>query len=161
MKYVTIIFFITLIVFLSLSDNNKDEQYKKLSEEIEFVTEEITIVKKDGTRHNFIAEIADDDAKRNLGLMFRKEMANDRAMLFLFDKESIIHMWMKNTYIPLDMLFIDADGKVMHIKENAQPHSTDTISSIYKVKAVLELNAKTVENLSINPGDIVLYKILH
>src|SRR3546814_16503275 len=85
--------------------------------------------------------------------MFRRQMAADAGMLFLFGGSKVRAMWMKNTLIPLDMLFIDETGKIVRIEERTVPHSERAIVSGGPVSAVLELNAGTASRLSIKPGD--------
>jgi hypothetical protein len=91
----------------------------------------------DGTPYS--VELATTPAQLAHGLMFRKHLASDHGMLFVFDTPQILTMWMKNTLIPLDMLFIDAEGTVIFIAENTTPHSEALISSPIPAKAVLEL----------------------
>lgn len=107
------------------------------------------------TVHEFVVEIADDSAERSRGLMFRKEMAPDAGMLFIFPGNQPVAFWMKNTYIPLDMLFIDRTGRIVNIHERAVPRSLETIHSKGPVRAVLELNGGTAARLAIKPGDTV------
>jgi uncharacterized membrane protein (UPF0127 family) len=87
--------------------------------------------------------------------MFRREMAPDRGMLFAFGETRQVFMWMKNTYLPLDMLFIGKDGKVRSIKENAEPLSESIIDSKGPIDFVLELNAGTVKRLRLRAGNRV------
>ena len=82
-------------------------------------------------------EVADTEAKREQGLMFRRSLSGDHGMIFLFDGEHEITMWMKNTYIPLDMIFIGNDWRVRHIAYDAEPFSTDVISSMRPASRVL------------------------
>ncbi len=89
------------------------------------------------------------------GLMFRRSMAPDRGMLFDFERTEPVAMWMKNTYLPLDMLFIRADGTVARIAADTEPLSTRTITSGEPVLGVLELNAGTAARLGLHPGDKV------
>jgi uncharacterized protein len=103
----------------------------------------------------FTVELATTTAERELGLMYRQSMAPDAGMLFIYAGEQPVEFWMKNTLIPLDMLFIGADGRIRHIVERAVPLTETTIPSIYPVKAVLELNGGTVERLGIHEGDLV------
>ncbi|WP_043748367.1 DUF192 domain-containing protein [Methylobacterium nodulans] len=117
-------------------------------------TEPLTIVSRSG-RHAFQVEVMRDDAGRAQGLMFRRSMAPDHGMLFDFAQVAPVTMWMKNTYLPLDMLFIRADGTVARIAADTEPLSTRTISSGGPVLAVLELNAGTAAKLGLRPGDKV------
>ena len=114
----------------------------------------LTIVGGSG-RHTFQVEVARNDADRAQGLMFRRNLAPDRGMLFDFARVQPISMWMQNTYIPLDMVFIRADGTVARVAENAEPLSTRTIPSGEPVLAVLEVPGGTAARLGIKPGDRV------
>ncbi|MGE7412741.1 DUF192 domain-containing protein [Methylobacterium tarhaniae] len=116
--------------------------------------EPLTIASRSG-RHTFQVEVMRDDAGRAQGLMFRRKMASDRGMLFDFERTAPVAMWMKNTYLPLDMLFIRADGTVARIATDTEPLSTRTIPSGEPVLGVLELNAGTAARLGLHPGDKV------
>ena len=120
-----------------------------------FDTQPLTIVTKDGKSHAFTVELAVTPGQREQGLMNRREMAPDHGMLFAFGETRQVFMWMKNTYLPLDMLFIGKDGKVRTIKENAEPHSEAIIDSRGPIDYVLELNGGTVKRLGIRPGNRV------
>ncbi len=109
-------------------------------------------------RHRFVVEVALTDRQWSRGLMFRKDMAPDRGMLFRYDGERPVAMWMKNTFIPLDMLFVGADGRIKRIAENTTPLSLETIHSGGPVAAVIELNGGITRRLGIAPGDQVIYK---
>jgi hypothetical protein len=100
-------------------------------------------------------EIADTPAKQAFGLKFRRSMPPDHGMLFLFGGEREVQMWMQDTFISLDMLFISAEGRVMRIAENAEPFSEDIISSQGPASAVLELNAGAARRLGVKVGDLV------
>jgi uncharacterized protein len=115
----------------------------------------LAIVTASGQRHVFEVEFANTDESRARGLMFRRYMAPNRGMLFDFGAEREVGMWMQNTYIPLDMLFIRADGIVTRIEERTEPLSTRTISSGGPVRSVLELNGGLTANLGIRAGDRV------
>lgn len=114
------------------------------------------IIVTSGGRQTFEVEQARTDEERARGLMFRRTIAPDYGMLFDFGaKESDASMWMKNTYIPLDMLFIRADGTIRSIAENTVPFSTDIIASGGPIKAVLEVQGGTARRLGLKPGDKV------
>jgi uncharacterized membrane protein (UPF0127 family) len=115
--------------------------------------ETLTIVTQGGQRHAFQVEVARNDADRAQGLMFRRSMAPEHGMLFDFAKVAPVSMWMQNTYLSLDMLFVRPDGTVARIAANTEPLSTRTIPSGEPVLAVLELNAGTAARLGIKPGD--------
>ncbi len=118
----------------------------------------LEIVSRTGV-HVFAVELAADDASRAKGLMFRRELPEGRGMLFDFHREQEISMWMENTYIPLDMIFIAGDGRIRHIAENTVPLSRATVSSRGPVRGVLEVIAGTVRKLGIAPGDRVAHPI--
>jgi uncharacterized membrane protein (UPF0127 family) len=107
----------------------------------------------------FDIELALDDLHRSHGLMFRKNLGPYEGMLFDFFQEMPVSFWMKNTLIPLDMLFIAADGTIKHIHANAVPMTTDPIPSQYPVRAVLEINGGSAALLGIKPGDKVKHPI--
>lgn len=123
------------------------------------VFEPVGIVTASGVRHVFQVELAITPEQKSRGLMFRREMAADRGMLFDFGPgESEATMWMRNTFIPLDMLFIRANGVIRRIAENTTPFSEATISSGGPVKGVLELNAFTCRRLGVAAGDRVEHR---
>lgn len=117
-------------------------------------TEPLAIASRNG-RHAFQVEVMRTDAQRAKGLMYRRSMAADHGMLFDFERDEPVTMWMKNTYLPLDMLFIRPDGTVSHIAANTEPLSTRTIASGGPVLGVLEINAGTAAKLGIRVGDKV------
>ena len=114
----------------------------------------LEIASKTGV-HAFSVEIADTDAEREKGLMFRKELPEGRGMLFDFHREQEVGFWMENTYIPLDMIFIRGDGRILRIAENTEPLSTRIIPSGGPVRAVLEVIGGTARKFGIAPGDRV------
>jgi uncharacterized membrane protein (UPF0127 family) len=122
---------------------------------LRFETGPLAIETASGARHRFTVEFADTDARRAQGLMYRERMAPDAGMLFDFQQDQLVAMWMRNTRIPLDMLFIDRAGRVVNIRERAVPFSEESIYSAGPVRAVLELNGGTVARLGIRPGDRV------
>jgi uncharacterized membrane protein (UPF0127 family) len=113
------------------------------------------VVSTDGGEHSFSVEIADDPRERSRGLMFRREMAADEGMLFDFGAEEPASFWMRNTYIPLDMLFIRADGTVESIAEHTTPLSERPVPSKGPVRFVLEINGGLSDELGIEAGDQV------
>jgi uncharacterized membrane protein (UPF0127 family) len=116
----------------------------------------LEIVSKSGV-HVFDVEVVSNDADRAKGLMFRKELPEGRGMLFDFKQDQDISMWMKNTYIPLDMIFITADGRIRRIAENTEPLSERIIPSGGPVRGVLEVIGGTARKLGIAPGDRVAH----
>lgn len=116
--------------------------------------EPLTIQSRTGPKR-FEVEVMRDDAGRSRGLMFRRHMAADHGMLFDFERDEPVTMWMKNTYLPLDMVFIRPDGSVSRIAADTEPLSTAIIPSGSPVVAVLELNAGTAARLGLQAGDRV------
>jgi uncharacterized membrane protein (UPF0127 family) len=121
-------------------------------------SEPLVIETASGNELSFDAEIADDDAERSRGLMFRRSMQEREAMLFIWPEPYEVGMWMRNTYIPLDMLFITADGEVVHIARETVPHSLDVVSAGREVLAVLEIKGGAAGRLGIAPGDRVRHR---
>jgi uncharacterized membrane protein (UPF0127 family) len=124
----------------------------------EGVREPLTIQAGSGARHVFQVEVADDPGERAQGLMFRRSMAADHGMLFDFRTSAEVGFWMENTYLPLDLLFIRADGRIARISRGT-PLSREVIPSGEPVLAVLELNAGTAARLGIRPGDLVRHRV--
>lgn len=119
-----------------------------------FTTGQLTI-ESGGKSHVFKIELALNQEQQEQGLMYRRTMAADAGMLFLYDAPRDITMWMKNTLLPLDMLFVAADGTITRIVERAVPQSLTTIPSGGPAKAVIELNGGTAARLGLKPGDHV------
>ena len=109
----------------------------------------------------FKVEVAADAASQEHGLMYRQDLPPDAGMLFDFHQESRVSFWMKNTPLPLDMVFIRADGTVASVEPNAVPYSTESIPSGEPVRAVLEINGGRAHDLGIAPGDKVRAPIFH
>ncbi|TPQ33767.1 hypothetical protein C2U70_18630 [Bradyrhizobium guangdongense] len=107
----------------------------------------------------FAVEMATTEEEKQTGLMYRKELADGKGMLFDFSPEQEVTMWMKNTYISLDMIFIRADGRILRIAENTEPMSTKIIPSRGLAKAVLEVPAGTAQKYGIRPGDRVAHPL--
>ncbi len=114
-----------------------------------FEFDTLTIVTQDNEQHDFTVELAQSPEQRALGLMYRQDLAEDHGMLFIYSRPNEASMWMKNTYISLDMLFIDARGRIVRIAERTEPHSLRAISSGRPVRAVLELKGGTAERLGL------------
>ncbi len=115
------------------------------------------VLKTSSGDHNFNIEVATTDQERTLGLMFRRALPENGGMLFLYNPPQPAAMWMRNTLIPLDMVFISADGKVHRIEANTEPFSTALIASEGAVVGVLELNAGEADKIGLKPGDKVVY----
>ena len=125
---------------------------------VTFPKSKLTIKTAKGA-HKFDIEMAVSRAQQSQGLMYRRSLPADAGMLFDYRIPQRIMMWMKNTLIPLDMVFIGADGRVVNIVERTIPQSVATVSSKGKVRAVLEVNGGTASRLGIKPGDHVSHKI--
>lgn len=100
-------------------------------------------------------ELADTNRSRGIGLMHRAEIAPDRGMLFDFGSDRVVRMWMRNTFISLDMFFIDRAGRIVYIAENTVPHSEKTVTAGMPVRAVLEMGAGSAKRLSVEAGDTI------
>lgn len=122
-----------------------------------FASSPLQIATSDARLHAFHMWIADNEPRRARGLMFVKHMDDNAGMLFIYPESQPISMWMKNTYIPLDMLFVSAEGRVVKIVENTTPQSLDTIDSGQPVRAVIELNAGAAGRLHLRPGSLVIH----
>ena len=120
----------------------------------------LEIVTKSGVQV-FSVEMATTEEEKTTGLMHRKELPDGKGMLFDFSPEQQISMWMKNTYISLDMIFIRADGRILRIAENTEPMSTKIISSGGLAKGVLEVIAGTAQKYGIRPGDRVAHPLFN
>jgi uncharacterized protein len=118
----------------------------------------LEIVTKTGV-HSFSVEVVDNDADRAKGLMHRRSLPEGTGMLFDFHREQDVSFWMQNTYIPLDMIFIRADGRIHRIAENTVPLSLEQVPSRGPVRGVLEVIAGTSRKLGIAPGDRVAHPI--
>lgn len=120
----------------------------------------LEIVTKNGV-HVFSVEMATTEEEKTTGLMYRKELPDGKGMLFDFSPEQQVSMWMKNTFISLDMIFIRADGRILRIAESTEPQSTKIISSGGPAKGVLEVIAGTAQKYGIAPGDRVAHPLFN
>ena len=119
----------------------------------------LTIVNKDKTlkRATFQVERALTRKEMEIGLMHRKKLAQDSGMIFIYPQPAPMHFWMKNTYIPLDMIFINAENEIIHIYKNAKPHDLTPISSGGFARAALEINAGLSDKYNISVGDHIIF----
>jgi uncharacterized membrane protein (UPF0127 family) len=129
-----------------------------LAASITFEEAPLTIDAASG-QFEFQVEMAVSPEQRGRGLMFREELAEDRGMLFDFGRLQQASMWMRNTYVPLDMLFIDPEGRITQIAAEIRPLSDAVIASREPVRAVLELRAGVTAKLGIRPGDRVVHPL--
>ena len=105
----------------------------------------------------FNVEVAKTIEERRTGLMYRKKLYNNEGMLFIFPREKIIQLWMKNTYIPLDVIFISENKVIVDIKKNMEKLSETIVKSKVKSRYALEFNAGLINKLDIEIGDKVLF----
>ncbi|MSP80944.1 MAG: DUF192 domain-containing protein [Rhodospirillales bacterium] len=129
------------------------------ADEIRFERSELTIATARG-EHRFRVELALRPAQQAEGLQHRPFLAEDAGMLFVYDQPGNLSMWMLNTLIPLDMIFIGANGRIVNIAERTRPKSLDIIPSAGPVLAVLEVLGGTSARLSIRPGDRIVHPLL-
>ncbi len=134
------------------------DQHQKKQDIVENLRE--LRIKTANQEHVFQIELALDGPAQAKGLMFRRDMAADHGMLFIYDMEHVVDMWMKNTVLSLDMLFVKADGTISRIARNTEPFSLKVVSSVNPVIGVLELNAGTADRLSIQAGDRLIHPLL-
>ena len=132
-------------------------QDKKI-EPVDFGTPEALMIESDGAVHEFSVEIADTDKEQSRGLMYRDVLDPDKGMLFEFDAPKVATIWMKNTGIPLDIIFVRSNGKILKIEHSATPYSLRSASSEGTVAAVVELAGGRSLELGIMPGDIVKHE---
>jgi len=125
------------------------------AESVSFPHSTLDVVGADGRHHPFSVELASSPAQLSQGLMFRRSLAIDSGMLFDFGSPRQVAMWMKNTLIPLDMLFMDRDGRVIFIEEFAVPGTLQPRGPSDPVRAVLEVAGGTARRLGLKPGDRV------
>jgi hypothetical protein len=118
----------------------------------------VTIITKSGREVAFQVEVADTPAKRTMGLQYRKELASDRGMIFLFPSEAPQSFWMKNTPIPLDMIFINRERKIVGIVERTVPFSLDSRSVGVPSQFVLEINGGLAKQYGLQAGDTVRFQ---
>lgn len=124
-----------------------------------FATSELSVETASGRHFRFTVELALTPQQQAQGLMFRESLAPDAGMLFLYNTPQPAAFWMKNTLIPLDMLFVAADGRVVNIHDRAVPHSEDAIRSDGPVLGILEINGGMANRLGIRPGDRVRHPV--
>jgi uncharacterized protein len=107
--------------------------------------------------HKVTVEVTSSKEEQTTGLMFRRSIGPDDGMIFLYPQDQEITMWMKNTYIPLDMIFVKSDGTVLRIEENTEPLSERIISSEGNARAVIEMKGGSAARFGIKPGDKIDY----
>lgn len=126
---------------------------------IDFGAPQALTIETENGELSFSVLIADDDAERSRGLMFRDSLADDEGMLFDYQSPQPIAMWMRNTEIPLDIIYVNSDGEIAKIFANAQPYSLRSLPSEFPVLAALEVRGGLSREAGIRPGDIVRHAI--
>ncbi|MCE2927208.1 MAG: DUF192 domain-containing protein [Rickettsiales bacterium] len=150
---------LVLLMFQLLATTPSWAKDRITDQPIKLVTfnKDVVTVKTKSAEERFHVEIAITEEQQSRGLMFRSSMKEREGMLFLWDQEIPITMWMKNTWIPLDMFFIDRTGMIIHIAENTTPNSEAIIDSTAPVSGVLELVAGSSKRFGIAVGDRVIH----
>ena len=150
-----LLLFIVLIGFISCKDSGSDTLLQG-TDKVQFTKEgELTITKKDSTTINLDIEIADNDYETQTGLMYRDHMEENRGMLFVFGSESMHSFYMKNTEIPLDIIYIKADKTIATMVKNAKPFDETSLPSQVPVQYVLEVNGGMADKWGLTQGDRV------
>jgi uncharacterized membrane protein (UPF0127 family) len=151
-----------LVLLLTISSCKQNKKGIKQTE-VHFTKEgELTIYKKsDSTQIELDIEIADTDFDIQTGLMYRNTMEQDQGMLFVFDDEKERYFYMKNTKIPLDLIYINAANKIVSFQKNAKPFDESSLPSNFPAKYVLEINADLANNWKLSVGDSIHYSKLH
>lgn len=144
---INIIIAICIVVFLYKFYGNN------MSDNPEFRKGTVTFIRNSNPFYELDVKLANTVAQRTRGLMFVKEMPEEEGMIFIYDTESVKRMWMKNTFIPLDMIFIDSSFKIKHIVSGTTPESLTQIPSIVPVKYVIEVNSGFSRRHNINVND--------
>ena len=165
--YIAVLLMVVLVMAVVFNPNRQTKRMldkrtnpqESTSSEPQFVMQgELTFLKNDSTVITKIdIEIADDDAKRERGLMYRKQMMLNQGMLFIFAEESLQSFWMKNTWLPLDILYLDAQKKIVRIHENVAILSEQSIPSDFPAKYVVEVNAGFCALYNIQTGNIMTF----
>ncbi len=122
---------------------------------------ELQLISSDGASHTLLIELVNTQAGRAQGLMFRDSLAANSGMLFDFGQEQAVVMWMKNTLIPLDIVFIREGGEIANIHEYAVPRSLKKIYSSGPVRATLEVNAGVIRQMGIEAGNRVVHPVFN
>lgn len=132
------------------------ETHRGGGDDIAFLRSYLQVVHADGSKSNFHVDLAVTPEQQEHGLMFRKKLDMDHGMLFLWPVDQPVSMWMKNTLIPLDMLFVDREGRIVKIISNAVPNDLTPLSSGGPVRAVVEIGGGEAEHQNIQLGDTIV-----
>lgn len=152
------LFFVTLALFAACRCSGSGSDSSDSDDTDESTDPKVTVVASQGS-FAVTVEIADDPTERATGLMNRLELAEDHGMLFIWDADSTDSFWMKNTYISLDILFIDQNGMIVTIKEDATPLSTELITPTQSYRYVLEVNAGFTDSTGATVGNSVQFDL--
>lgn len=157
--YIKFFFLVLSCISLSFTSCKKEVKAIKHSEVIFKKEGELTIIKKtsDSTKINLDIEIADNDYEIQTGLMYRSSMESNQGMLFIFDDIKERFFYMKNTKIPLDLIYINKNKHIVSFQKNAKPYDESSLPSILPAKYVLEINAGLVDSWHLNVGDSIHY----
>lgn len=153
-----LVLLLTLSIAWGLAAPGAPRAQEESPKAVDFDVESLEIEGASGT-HRFTVEVARTPEQLARGLMDRRALADESGMLFDLGWERSISMWMKDTYIPLDMLFVGAAGRIRAVHENAEPLSHESINPGVRVRAVLEVNAGTAARLGIETGDLVRHSL--
>ena len=156
------LFFSLMLLFIFLISCKGDDQEKEniTTEPIAFTKEgELTLMKPSGdTIQQLDIEIADNEYERETGLMYRESMETEQGMLFIYDKAEPRYFWMKNTYIPLDIIYFGSDSTAVSLQENAQPRDETALPSNEPAQFILEINGGLAEQWGLEAGDKMTFK---
>ncbi|GAB6283666.1 MAG: hypothetical protein STSR0008_24550 [Ignavibacterium sp.] len=156
-KSILVIGIVIILAIVIVIIINSDKETSTTDSEYQFHKEgKLTILDSNKVvKKKIDIEIADTEYDRELGLMFRKEMSDEQGMLFIFPVEDNLSFWMRNTYIPLDMIFIDSQKRIITIHKNTIPLSEDSYRSSAPAKYVLEVNGGFTDRFNIKEGDFI------
>ena len=155
--FLFIIAVVAVVLILVLPDKAQENQQQTDAYTLQKNGTASFLDKSGKTFSSFDIEIAETPEKLQAGLMYRDSLASNQGMLFLFDNDEIRSFWMKNTYLPLDIVFINADSLVVSVSHNTVPFSEDKINSEGPSRYVLEINAGQAEKLNIVPGQKLIW----
>jgi hypothetical protein len=151
-----LILFLLILMIISTPTIYSSQEIKNFNKEAKNYNVKLQIFNEENIKiSEFLVAVADDKYSQIYGLMNLKKLDHDKGMLFIFDHNQVVSMWMKNTFIPLDMIFIDKNNKIVKIHKNAEPHSLEIISSEVEVDKVLEINAFLSDKFKITKNNYI------
>lgn len=154
MKKLSFLFIWGLIAISLISCGEESGESSIETPEITFEKEgEMYLIKQEDTIQQLDIELAESPYEQETGLMYRESMEDQQGMLFIYEREAVRNFYMKNTYIPLDLIFYDSDSTIVHIHENARPLDETTIPSNEPAQFILEVNAGKAEEWGLETGD--------